>query len=713
MKKSKLSIGLMAALLSFATLTGCDGDLVKFSPEGAIISYYLGDEHKTIKADDLFEKLIDESDDAKYQTIFDKLKSIIIRNYFYTDVNEINPDKKKADGSAWKMGVDDLPQLEINAQNEVEKAKETAQNNAATNKTSYEDELDTILGSKGLKEKTLEAYYQQCLEDEMEEKFYDNFYKYCREELSSGIKDGVPGTEGYEKKHELYEYLKDYWTGYFTEAAPYHVSHILVKLSDSSESNYSNGKISEKDANNLYKVVNELAEGKKDFAQIALSKKDESENEFDTGSAASFGDLGIMDYNTTFIPEFQLGIFAYENLIGKYSASAQANNSISIPDILSSEGIATELKDEMNEAFSNETITQIPSVSFSIFEDLRRLSDATESTNSEKVMNGNEIVFPRNTIYNRYLNRHSYAFITGGTDKTLNEGFTGFHTYSESEYASTPLAGQTVLSIKTADGYSPIIMVRGGNDSGNTYHGIHFIVINRSYFCEDANGVTRDEYYTTYNVDQNNYPHTTDTDSQPKKTYVNFNRYDSSDENTAGRAEEVLNKFKDFNSTKLNRYIFKKYMKLEGIKIDDISVEGKHIAYGLEKWINDQIAQEKNDFTMGKKEKWTNYVSMLRKQNDIRTRLISPAASIVFDEKANGGNGFKLTDEITKAEFEAYCDLIGLTNADTVSASAKIGSFFADYYGNSWDWSNNGKVKIEDLYNVKGALFNDGNTYNK
>ena len=120
--------------------------------------------------------------------------------------------------------------------------KKLAEDNATANKTSYEDELDSLLGSKGLKEKTLKAYEQQCLEKEMEDKFYDNFYKYCRDELSSGIvKDGM-------------EDLKKYWTGYFTEAAPYHVSHILVKLGDSTESNYSDGKITEQDAKNLYGI---------------------------------------------------------------------------------------------------------------------------------------------------------------------------------------------------------------------------------------------------------------------------------------------------------------------------------------------------------------------------------------------------------------------------------------------------------------------------
>lgn len=700
MKKSKLSIGLMAALLSFATLTGCDGDLVKYSPEGAIISYYLDGELKTIKADDLFGKLIDESDEAKYQTIFDKLKSIIIRNYFYTDVDEVNPDKKKADGSDWKMGVDDLPQLEINAQNEVNKIKDKAEENASANKTSYEDELDTLLGAEGLKEKTLSAYKQKMLEKQMEDKFFDNFYKYCKDELSSGVvKAGL-------------EDLKQYWTGYFKEAAPYHVSHILVKLSDSSESNYSNGTISEQDAKNLYKLVDDLANSGKTFATIAHDR--DGNDSFDTNGG--FGDLGIMDYNTTFIPEFQLGVFAYENLVGKYANYAKENESIKMPGIADEEANFTdqakELKEEMDEAFQNEENTTIPSVPYTVFESLRRLCDATETTNNEKVMEGREIVYPRNTIYNRYLNRHSYAFITGTADGgELAEGFTGFHQYTENEFENSPLKDQIVLSVKTADGYSPILMVRGGNDSGNTYHGIHFIVINRSYFCdEDDNEVTRNEYYTTYDVDVDGYP--LDSNNQPKKTYVNFNRYDSSVDNTEGRATEVLNKFKDFNSKKLNRYIFKKYMKLEGVKIDDSTTEGKHIAYGLEKWLNDQIEAEQKDFEKQKKEKWSNYVSMLRKQNDIRTRLISPAASIAFDEKANGGSGFKLTDEISKTQFEAYCDLIGLTTAEKNDASGKIGTFFADYYGGDWTWASK-KVKVQDLYNVKGALFNDGNTYTK
>ena len=71
MKKSKLALGLMAAMLTGGVLASCD-NTVKYSSDGIILTYKdgNGNEHK-VKADDLFTDYYNDS--TKYQSIFELL----------------------------------------------------------------------------------------------------------------------------------------------------------------------------------------------------------------------------------------------------------------------------------------------------------------------------------------------------------------------------------------------------------------------------------------------------------------------------------------------------------------------------------------------------------------------------------------------------------------------------------------------------------------
>ena len=119
MKKSKLAIGLMSALLSVGALAAC-GD-VTYSKDGVILTYN-GVEYT---ADQLFT---DEFQDSKnYQTVFDAVYKLVVKNYF----DEEDPDDSN-------KGKAQLASLKNKAETAVEGDKDSAQKKAESNGTSYD-----------------------------------------------------------------------------------------------------------------------------------------------------------------------------------------------------------------------------------------------------------------------------------------------------------------------------------------------------------------------------------------------------------------------------------------------------------------------------------------------------------------------------------------------------------------------------------------------
>ena len=213
MKKSKLAIGIMTAILTAGTLAGCD-NVVKYSADGKIITYKEGNNPAIdIKADDLLEDYYKDS--SKFQSIFDAINSIVVRNYFEKDpfIEEVDVISKDKDGKQVKtkkqLGKPQMVEIEAEAAKRVGSDKNTAQTNADNNGTSYSDEFNSILSSKGAKdEKELKEKY---IEEVKKEFFEDNFYKYHIEDIKTGD-DTIK-----------YDGDKQLWNGYFKDMVPYHV----------------------------------------------------------------------------------------------------------------------------------------------------------------------------------------------------------------------------------------------------------------------------------------------------------------------------------------------------------------------------------------------------------------------------------------------------------------------------------------------------------
>lgn len=683
MKKSRISIGLMSCLLSVGALAGCNKQLVS-SKDGVIFTY----NDQEITADDLLTKYYDDS--TKYQSIYDTIYSLIVQNYFSKD------EVVKYQGSEITLKAEDMnKQINQDAEYRVQSDERNAKSKAEENDTNPDDEWEAILESKGVadRDELLELYKKE----ERTKKFDENFYKYHMTE----IKNGDTSVKRLGTDEQL-------WYGYFKDMVPYHISHILVEVSDSSGTNYANGTISKTDAENLAAVVDLLKEGNQSFGTIASS-----DYSGDDGSKAKYGDLGIMDYSESFVDEFKLGVYAYENFFGDNKKEVHESN-INIPGIDKDEsnpgqyietGLAKTYNDLVAESYDFEiTNSSVPTIKYSVFTELKKVADVEGDANGRTVLE-DATFYPRNVIYNKYLNRHSFAFIED--DDTSSQKIyldsqttkmTGFVVYRNENGTNGKFEDKPILSVRVNGEWTPIIVTRGTSKQG-----LHFIVINRSPFAATVNGVSLDDYYTTFSPEQPGYPEVGNA-----KTFVNFSSTLPSD--TKNAAKDLDNKFRTYDADRLNKYIFTKYYNHENIKFADDELGKKLI-----KWINasfDRKAEEKEEAWS---KTWTNYIDTLRKQNSERTKLISQACRIgyaygnrkvedieTFTVKVSG-NDVKLIDLMVDAMYEANEYKGTETDINAIKLALK-GQILTTHY-------NEAVKTMSDLFKLEGALCNDGKTH--
>ncbi len=601
MRKSKISLALVGSLLSVTALAGCNE--VTASDKGYILTYTNSSGEKiNYSADELFGTYYNDS--SSLSTVFDKIYKLIVRNSF------------KAGGEY----ADKYNDVRQKAQNDVDGDKKTARQNADTNGTSYDEEFNTILSSHDCEdeEELLEYYTYQRESTEFEDGFY--------EKNTAHLRDSVP-TEG------------DKYDGYLHKKLPYHVRHILVKTEgESSSTNYWNSSITEKDARKLNNVVTLLA-NKVSFGQIA------SEYSEDTGSKANYGDLGIMDLDTSYVNPFKLGIYAYENLYNgdaTIHAGAAASNLAMNATIKNNYYNAVDYHAESVTGDDTGLITTIP---YGVFGKLQEYSNVTRDENNSTVNDDNSIFYPRNIMFNKYLNRFSLAFITPN-DPVAPE-VTAFDTVTESTKGGPEVAAYTALpgfkdvTFSKADGTTytqkvlvsstnkPILVARAGTSD---YQGVHFITIERDALVATENGVSLSEYYTTKYPGQNDYPQ--DASGNDKNTYVNFLDQDTKDYKS--RAESVESKIKSFDKN-LNKYIFRTYLENQTLVIKDDKLNTN-----LKTWMDKTIEKADRDAALDWEETWENYIHTLEQQKVERRKLVSEACAIGFLSAAKGTEWTKI-----------------------------------------------------------------------
>lgn len=674
MKKAKLAVGVLTSLLCVGALAACND--VKYSKQGYILTYKAADgSEKHYSADDLFKSYYTDAD--KTQTMFDSIYKLIVKNEFTT------PAKAEEYESIKKLAARD-----------VDGDKQTAKKNADTNGTSYDTEFDSILSGKGCKDEAelLQYYIYERESKEFEDSFYEKNMDVLR---GSNVKDSgkLNATTDFD--------------GYIKTMVPYHVSHILVKVDDSSATNYWNGTIGEQDCYDLYDVVNKLAKGDESFGSIAKTYSE------DEGSGASYGDLGIMDKSTSYVDEFKLGLYAYENIYSEYSDTIKdLRDNKNVKSISMDDQMILEYMTYTKFDYSDpDIISAIPYSVLSTYfnkESEQSVAKVTKGYKDQSVHEDNSLFYPRNVYYNEYFNRHAPSLISFNGDEAaaIAAGFKNFKEIPGGEDGKTYLCAEHLY--KKSDGtqvsdYSPILVVRAGTSD---YQGVHFITINRDPFLEkDKNDCELKDYYTTYFPGQSKYPQRTIGDKiEDQQTYVNFNNLDES--SSKDRADKLKSSIQGFD-TNLQKRIYQVYK-------DKIvfTEDSKAIGESIDNWINVSIAKTLFDDNESFDKKFDSYIDNLQQQMNERAKRLSQIAAATYKFYNDPEYGEETIDNL-------IATLVASPEGKTLKAAVEdlkaryaTPSEASDIYSGYATWDAfTAAVKINALYNELGGLCNDGKTH--
>lgn len=583
MKKDKVTLGILTGALSIMALAACDAPT--YNTHGYVLTYTnAAGEQLSYTAEDLFGTYLNDS--SSVSTMYQKAYELIVRNYFY-----VEPGQETV-----------LATLKSDTNAELQSIKEQCEDDASSNATTYDDEFSKILSQYGAatEDDLYETLLYNRMQTEFEDQFYENNIGHLRDSRTDDTEEGA-----------------DHFEGYLQAMVPYHVSHLLVNVDASSGAHY-NGTISSDDAHQLYTVAYNLALAGTSFGNLALMLSD------DSASAANYGELGIMDKSTSYINEFKLGIYAYEQIYNSATSTSASESAI---------GVDSATQQAVKDATDSQTIGTIP---YEAFLELEEMSNVTTGYNGTQVNNGDAEYYPRNILFNKYFNKHNICVITpnsvsSGTYDSSTNTITGendYGTYNE-EYAALP-GFQEVPGLTIGDGShneilctnegSPILVVRGGTDGDSSYQGIHFIVINRSPFDETAS-VSLSDYYTTYYPGHAKYP--TNDEGEPLRTYVNY--FDARTSSYRERAETVYDTIVGFDSN-IDKYIFEKYFESQKLVFNN-----KEIGEAIENWIETATLTTKLEDEEAWDETWRTYIEYLEQQTAERSKNLSEVCAIQYN----------------------------------------------------------------------------------
>ena len=614
MKKSKLSIGLVTSFIAAMALSACSSSAVKSNKTNLVTGKGYDDEELSVLTDEIYDDYARSSSGiSKY---YDQVMEVLIRHAF----------KKDQKGENLLNGVKkNYNQIVSEAKDSVKSAKNTAKQNAETNGTSYKTEWQSILSGKGVKDENelLESYIYDLEKTEIEDWYFDKNEEALKKEYI-GISTAGASTQS-AKVPARY---------------PYHVRHILVKVEDGG-SDFVRGTISSDQAKLLSNTVELLAQGVMTFGEVALKKSEDSSN-------TAYGDLDIMTNAASgghvgMVNEFQLGLYAYDAINKNSGKNAVIDSALGL-DALQSD-------DEVNPAntvkkyFEDRGIAEVP---YSVFKELGDVAELeANATTGLPVEDNKSAIYPRNLLWNRYLNNHSIFVVTNakrpglstfdadgkvdaGTEEKVAEALDA-HTYwaSEDDYhkydkpaAEKSINYDNLLSFKAAE------LTAGDNrkvlcdENDNviigvrSQYGIHFMIVQKSVYDYDDANVSLEEYYTTAIPGDSDYPK--DAAGNDKQTYVNFiSSVNKSEYNT--RADKVRSAIKGFDST----YDYRLYELLtsDGYGVDASSEKTKKLLDGINDYIADQQRKNRDNQAEGMEDVWQTYIELLENQDFYRTEL--------------------------------------------------------------------------------------------
>ena len=624
MKKNKLTLCLTSGFVVAMSLAACGG-LSSNDKAVVTIKNYDG---KTVDilTDSVYNLYKGQTDGiSKY---YNAILEALVR-YEYENTN--------SQIKAWTKKIKTSAEIKAEAKNNVENDKYTADENAKTNGTSYETEWEKILKSHNCEneEELLQYHIYQLEKEDMTDKFFLFQKDSTLTEEWLGIRPDGSKPEANVKS-----------------AYPYHIRHVLTSISGGS-TNYYNSTITEAEAKSLGNTMDALLSDKYNFAQVAQKFSG------DSGSAAKGGDAGIMTTSTSFVNEFKLGIYAYDTIynienVGLKDGQGQVviEEDPALDDISEGLGLSKNYKFNLKvngeikevtakEAFKSFNNGKIQTVPYQAFELIKKNADVTKDEEGRKVNNGKDLYYPRNVLFNYYLNFHNPFLITNETidaeyDPQHNLNGTGLingtNPDASDKFVSLPGDNSTRKYLTDGEGHF-IIGVRG-------QYGIHFMVMQKSIF-DYADGTedlpSLDEYYTTYAPSDVDYP--TKADGTPKETYVNF--IESTNPTTyTTRASETRSEIKTFDTT----YEYRLFEYILGIEGSNIRIYDESLKANIADYISRTRDANTNNREKTLNESWRTYCETIAIQYDNRTewhaddltatkiKLVHPRCAIGFQK---------------------------------------------------------------------------------
>ena len=593
MKKSKLSLCLASSFIAAMSLAAC-GE-VSENPTAVVTVKDSNGKVREILSSAIYDEYKKTS--GGVSKFYNAILESLIR-YEYE-----NPNQEIVNWKNTAKALKTISEIKAEAENSVKNDKNTANEKAKTNGTSYDTEWENILSSHDClpkdgdsesgEEKLLQYYIYQLEKEDITDKFFLFQKDNVTSEWLGVTKEGKSAEKTVKG------------------AYPYHIRHILAKISGGS-SNFYNGTITSDEAELLGNIMESLLSDKMSFAQVAINNADADKN--DKTSAEKGGDLGIMTTTTAFVNEFKLGVYAYDAI---YNHA----NDAGIDTIRAGLGLDTDYKFSLKnssgvieqtnpvDAFQNKINGgKLQEVPYDAFLKIKKYADDTKDAKGKQVNNGNEHYYPRNVLYNYYLNFHNPFVVT----KEL-VGDNGLPTADDSTKYDARFVEATINGVQKKvlcdETGNIIVCVR-------SEHGIHFMLLEKSIFdysvdpASDESTLT--EYYTTLTPGDANFPKK--ADGTDKETYVGyFEKADDSTYNT--RVNDIKTSAKSFDSTYDYR-LFDYILQIEG---DNIAIKDDTLKITIKEYIARTRTSNNNSAEKSLNEAWRSYAELIALQYDNRT----------------------------------------------------------------------------------------------
>lgn len=300
----------------------------------------------------------------------------------------------------------------------MENLHDTWKTNARTNGTSYKEEQEKTFDSEGVED-----------EDELKEKYISQQQVSDNQSAFESVQVTTDGNS------EEYYISKEATETYVKEKAPYHVSHILVKVDAASGGEgYYNGQISSDNAKHITNVVRMLSSGT-DFGSVAQLTSDDSSNT-QYGELYTSGSSGMvaMQKDTSYVNEFKLGVYAYDTFLNnKTNNNSDAGANAKTDDIKTSLRVPGATDSTGKTIGEQKTIDSLEStlignneafgIPLSVCFEMNAVADwesnpedgSTIKTENNKTISARQ--YPRNVLFNNYFNYHGVSFIYDDSDE--------------------------------------------------------------------------------------------------------------------------------------------------------------------------------------------------------------------------------------------------------------------------------------------------------